>query len=443
MKKIILVEDAESAADWLAPFENLLQVIKNTFAQFLNVVSTTVKLIITIDEKEIYETIDKYYDRMKSINAKNAEVMSKIEQSSGDMNFFAFMYNPGGTLAARILTGGPGALRNFVDFYKDATGVSLNPFDIGPPGAKDSASLMNNRMNYAMGFNFGGGVGGGRGTAPSRVAKQLETRLNRAFGITPDPRLLRGPRAPLPSSVTRRVESFCGEGLPILVESSPVRDVTAPLTDAEFKKAAKHFLSQVDFKKLGIDSSAKKIADDMRNLAQEMSIKLSRPYDLIMKLSTVQDPKEIYEILNLMKAEGFVIQGIESLRPEKIQILVDETIEKAESEGKVKELIGMSSVNPKIAEEPSDEEIEIAAKEVVSKTVMSRTVSESKKQIEAALTKSKEGVLRKFDELFLPKNKEDMKLLMKSKFGDDFRSARQIIENSGIPIQIQVKLNTI
>jgi hypothetical protein len=442
MKKVILVEDAESAADWLAPFENLLQVIKNTFAQFLNVASTMVKLVITIDEKEIYEIIDKYYDRMKSINAKTAEVMSKIEQSSGDMNFFAFMYNPGGALAARILTGGPGALRNFIDFYKEATGVSLNPFDIGPPGAKDSASLMNNRMNYAMGFDYSGGVGGGRGTAPSRTAKQLESRLNRAFGITPDPRLIR-PRASLPSSLTRRVESFGGEGLPILVESSTTRDVTSPLTDAEFKKAAKHFLAQVDFKKLGVDSSSKKIADDMRNLAQEMSIKLSKPYELIMKLSTVQNPKEIYEILNLMKAEGFVIQGIESLRPEKIQILVDETIEKAEAEDKIKELIGMSTVKPKNVEDPTDEEIESAAKEVVSKTVMSRTVSDSKKQIESALIKSKEEVLKKFDEIFLPKNKEDLKFLMKLKFGDDFRSARQIIENSGIPLQNQIKLNTI
>ena len=449
MKKVILTENSDSDS-WLEPFKNVLEVIKNTFAQFLNVASTLVRLAITIDDKEVFEIIDKYYDRMKSINAKTAEVMNKIEQSSGDMNLFTFLYNPSAAVGTRILAGGPGALRNFIDFYKDATGVSLNPFDIGPPGAKDSTSLMNNRMNYAMGFNYSSARGGGAGTAAARMGKQLEARLNRAFGLTlgpagrpgarPSPGV--GPRTPF--GTPGPTESFAGSGLPILVEATSIeKSIGVPLTDAEFKKAVKHFLGQVDFAKLGVKASSEKITNDMNKLADELSIKLVRPYNLIMRLSAVQDPKEMYEILNEMKAEGFVVQGAESLRPDKIQSLVDETIDKAQQDEKVDELIKMSSVKPKNAIEPTEDEIELAAKEVVSKTVMSRSVTESKKQIEAALIKSKEDILKKFDETFLPKNSEDVKMLMKTKFGTDFKSARSKLESSGIPIQNQVKLNTI
>lgn len=443
--KVVIVENSESG-EWLEPFKNLLDVVKNTFAQFLNVTTTFVRLIFTMDDKEVYEIIDKYYDRMKSINAKTAEVMNKIEQSSGDMSFFTFLYNPAGTVTARMLAGGPGALRNFIDFYKEATGVSLNPFDIGPPGARDSASLMNNRMNYAMGFGYGSSSGGGRGTASSRVAKQLENRLNRAFGLNIDPNVLRarpagGSMGSPPPSAPPRFESFEGSGLPILVEAANP-DPFGPLSDAEFKKAVAHFMKQVDFSKLGVKSEATQVSTDMSNLANEMSVKLSRPYDLIMRLSRVENPTEMYEILNEMKKEGFQIAGLEALRPEKIESLTDETVERAKEDGKIDELFAMSKVKPKDPKSPTEQEINDAAKEVVSKTVMSRSVNDSKLQIENALKNSKTGILKKFDETFLPKNSEDAKLLMKTKFGNDFRSARAKIESAGIPLENQVKVDT-
>jgi hypothetical protein len=453
MRKIVVITEkalqtTADEKDWLGPFKNLIDVVQNTFAQFLNVATTLVRLAFTFDEREVYEIVDKYYDRMKSIDAKTSEVMKKIEENTGDMNLFTFMFNPAGTVATRILAGGPGALRNFIDYYKEATGVSLNPFDIGPPGARDSASLMNNRMNYAMGFGYGGAVGGARGTASSRVTKQLERRLDMAFGINVDPRSIGGrvrgatgaaPRGP--SSPPPRVETFGGFGLPILVEAQVI-DPTAPLTDAEFKKAAEHFLKQIDFSKLGVKSSSNKILADMNAMADELSAKISKPYELLMQLSQVKDTSELYRILNEMTKIGFKIQGINELKPDRMKVLVDETIEKSEEQGKSNELFSMSVVKPKDPNAPTDEEKELAATEVVTKTVISKVVTESRKQVEDAMVKLKDQTLKRFDETFLPKNTEDAKSIMKTEFGRAFSAAKSKIENAGLQIQSQTKVDT-
>jgi hypothetical protein len=454
--RVIIVEKSEarsSAAEknWLEPFSNLLGVIQNTFAQFLNVASTLVRLVFTFDEREVFEIVDKYYDRMKSIDAKASELMAKIEEKSGDMNLFSFLFNPAGAITTRVLSGGPGSLRNFIDYYKEVTGVSLNPFDIGPPGARDSASLMNNRINFAMGYGYGGAAGGGRGTASSRAAQQLQRRLDRVFGINVDPRSLSGgmrsrPASPggfVPPTPTAppRVETFAGSGLPILVEAADA-DISSPLSDAEFKKAVEHFMKQIDFSKLGVKSSANKIQIEMDQMASELSAKIEKPYILIQQLSQVKDTKSLYAVLGEMTKSGFKVQGLDSLKPQRIESLVDETIEKAEDQGKMNELFSMSTVKPKDPNAPTDEEKKAAATEIVTKTVISRVVTESKTQVESAMVSLKDQTLKKFDETFLPKNKEDAKLLLTTDFGQAFKKAKSKIENTGIQIQKQVSVDT-
>lgn len=449
MNRRVVIVEAESAvvSSWTEPFENLLDVVKNTFAQFLNVAVTAVKLVFTFDNKKVFEIIDKYYDRMKSLNAKSSEIMSKIEATSGDMNLFSFVFNPNATIAARLLAGGPGALRNFIDFYQEATGDSLNPFDIGPPGARDTTTLMNNRINYSMGFNYGGAMGGGRGSAPSRNARQIENRLNRAFGLSVDPRLMRSPTVripgldrPRPPSPPTAAETYSYNSLPILVEAK--QDITTPLTKEEFKVALEHFMKQIDAKKLGVQSSSKQVEQDMNQMAVDLSATIERPYTLVMSLISAKTPNEMYGILNEMSKSGFKITGIEQLKPDRIRQLTDETIEKATEEGKISELFKSTVMQPKDINSPTEEEKKLAAQELVTKTVMSKIVTDSKTQVQSAMSRAKQETLKKFDDTFLPRNTDDKEILMKGDFGKAFKSARSKIENAGIKIQSQIKVDT-
>jgi hypothetical protein len=444
-RKVVLLEAESSVvSSWTEPFENLLDVVKNTFAQFLNVAVTAVKLVFTFDNKKVFEIIDKYYDRMKSLNAKSSEIMSKIEATSGDMNLFSFVFSPDYVLGARLLAGGPGALRNFIDFYQESTGDSLNPFDIGPPGARDTASLMNNRINYSMGFNYGGAMGGGRGSAPSRNARQIENRLNRAFGISLDPRLMRAPPLrvsgldrPRPPTAT---EFYSYGELPILIEAK--QDVTTPLTKEEFKIAVEHFMKQVDLEKLGVKSSAKQVEQDMNQMADELAMKFEQPYSLIVSLSAAKTPNEMYGILNEMTKVGFKVSGVEQLKPDRIKQLTDETLLKAEESGKISDLFVTSVVKPKDPKSPTDEEKKAAAQEIVTKTIMSKIVTDSKNQVQSTMASAKQETLKKFDETFMPKNADDKEILMKSEFGNVFKAARSKIENAGIKFQNQIKVDT-
>jgi len=439
--RIIIVEESNVVSSWTEPFTNLIDVVKNTFAKFLNVSVTMVRLFFTFDTKEVFEIVDKYYDRMKSLNAESAEIMKKVEVGTGDMNLFSFVYNPAETVMSRILMGGPGALRNFIDFYKESTGESLNPFDIGPPGASDSTRLMNNRMNFAMGYGMGGSSGGGRGTASARYAKQIEQRLNRAFGILPAmPRGSPRPGRPMSMGPMGAYESY-GNDLPILVEQAQ-EDEFKPLSDEEFKTAAKHFMEQVDFEKLGVKSDAKKVSAEMDSLANELALKLSKPYDLLMRMSQTKDSKEMYRLLNEMKSAGFQVKGVEELRPERLKSLVDETVEKAKDEDQVSALFDASSLKPKDPKSPTDEEIRSSAQELVTKTVISKIVVESKKQVETSMVNAKKETLKKFDDTILPKNKKDADALMKTDFGNSYKSARSKIENAGMQIQSKLKVDT-
>jgi hypothetical protein len=448
--RIIIVEETNAVvSSWTEPFTNLIDVVKNTFAKFLNVSVTMVRLFFTFDTKEVFEIVDKYYDRMKTLNAESAEIMKRVEAGTGDMNLFAFVYNPAETVMSRVLMGGPGALRNFIDFYKESTGESLNPFDIGPPGASDSTRLMNNRMNFAMGYGMGGSSGGGRGTASARYAKQIEQRLNRAFGILPSmPRgggrggrtMPMGPMGGPMGGSMGAFESYRND-LPILVEQAQ-GDEFKPLTDEEFKTAVKHFMGQVDFEKLGVKSDAKKVSSEMDSMADDLALKLSKPYDLLLKMSQTKDSKEMYRHLTEMKGAGFQVKGVEELKPDRIKSLVDETIEKAKDEDQVNMLFDTSSVKPKDPRSPTEDEIKAAAQELVTKTVISKIVVESKKQVESSMVNAKKETLKKFDDTILPKNKKDADALMKTDFGKSYKAARSKIENAGMQIQSQLKVDT-
>jgi len=201
-------------------------------------------------------------------------------------------------------------------------------------------------------------------------------------------------------------------------------------------------MKQIDFSKLGVKSSANKIQIEMDQMASELSAKIEKPYILIQQLSQVKDTKSLYAVLGEMTKSGFKVQGLDSLKPQRIESLVDETIEKAEDQGKMNELFSMSTVKPKDPNAPTDEEKKAAATEIVTKTVISRVVTESKTQVESAMVSLKDQTLKKFDETFLPKNKEDAKLLLTTDFGQAFKKAKSKIENTGIQIQKQVSVDT-
>jgi len=171
-------------------------------------------------------------------------------------------------------------------------------------------------------------------------------------------------------------------------------------------------------------------------------LKLSKPYDLLMRMSQTKDSKEMYRLLNEMKSAGFQVKGVEELRPERLKSLVDETVEKAKDEDQVSALFDASSLKPKDPKSPTDEEIRSSAQELVTKTVISKIVVESKKQVETSMVNAKKETLKKFDDTILPKNKKDADALMKTDFGNSYKSARSKIENAGMQIQSKLKVDT-
>jgi hypothetical protein len=101
-----------------------------------------------------------------------------------------------------------------------------------------------------------------------------------------------------------------------------------------------------------------------------------------------------------------------------------------------------SVVKPKDPKSPTDEEKKAAAQEIVTKTIMSKIVTDSKNQVQSTMASAKQETLKKFDETFMPKNTDDKEILMKSEFGNVFKAARSKIENAGIKFQNQIKVDT-